>query len=87
VQLFRYWRELSNSQFDSPDFTGKTAMESAIYKASCGEVDPREIERQFESFVSIEHKRVAARRPRVTVTPTATPTATPTPMATSGGVE
>ncbi len=65
VQLFRYWRELSNKQYDSPDFTGKTAMESAIYKATCGELDPREIERQFESFASIEHKRVAARRPRV----------------------
>ena len=87
VQLFRYWRELSNNQFDSPDFTGKTAMESAIYKASCGEVDPREIERQFESFASIEHKRAAARRPRVTVAPTAAPTPTPTPMATSGGGE
>jgi len=85
VQLFRYWRELSNNQFDSPDFTGKTAMESAIYKASCGEVDPREIERQFESFASIEHKRAAARRPRVTLTPTAA--STPPPMATSGGGE
>ncbi|PUE27894.1 hypothetical protein B9Z39_09125 [Limnohabitans sp. JirII-29] len=67
VQLFRYWRELSNNQFDSPDFTGKTAMESAIYKASCGEVDPREIERQFESFAAIEHKRAVAQRPRVSV--------------------
>lgn len=65
VQLFRYWRELSNNKFDDPDFTGKTAMESAIYKASCGEVDPREIELQFESFAAIEHKRGVAQRPRV----------------------
>lgn len=72
VQLFRYWRELSNNKFDSPDFTGKTAMESAIYKASLGEVDPREIERQFESFASIEYKRAVAHRPRVSITqPTA----------------
>lgn len=68
VQLFRYWRALSNNKFDSADFTGKTAMESAIYKASCGEVDPREIERQFESFASIEHKRAVAHRPRVSAT-------------------
>lgn len=72
VQLFRYWRELSNNKFDSSDFTGKTAMESAIYKASLGEVDPREIERQFESFASIEYKRAVAHRPRVSSTqPTA----------------
>lgn len=89
VQLFRYWRELSNNRFDSPDFTGKTAMESAIYKASCGEVDPREIERQFESFASIEHKRAAARRPRVTVAAVHPPQSASTPSSScaTGGVE
>ncbi|WP_310643185.1 ATPase, T2SS/T4P/T4SS family [Limnohabitans sp.] len=58
VGLHRYWRELSNQKFADPDFTGKSAMDVAIYKASLGQVDPREIELQFESFASVEHKRV-----------------------------
>jgi hypothetical protein len=53
-------------------------MESAIYKASLGDVDPREIERQFESFASIEYKRAVAHRPRVS--------STQSPAQTSGDV-
>jgi len=57
VRLQKYWRELSNQKYDDPDFTGKSAMDVAIFKASLGQIDPREIELQFESFASVEHKR------------------------------
>ena len=70
VSLHRYWRELSNNIYDDPDLTGKTAMEVAVYKASCGIIDPREIELKFESFGSIEHKRTSARKNRNPVGPT-----------------
>jgi general secretion pathway protein E len=69
VSLHRYWRALSNHIYDDPDLTGKTAMEVAVYKASCGIIDPREIELKFESFASIEHKRTTARKTRKAVGP------------------
>lgn len=52
--LYNYWRSLSDGVFDSTDLTGKTAMECAIYKATEGLIDMREIEERFESFETIE---------------------------------
>lgn len=46
------WRGARTSKFDEPDMTGKTAFEHALYKASIGMVDPRDIERDFEAFSS-----------------------------------
>ena len=65
VDLLRYWRSASDGVYDSANLAGKTAMEVAIYKASQGLVDPREIELQFESFATVAHRRAtdAPRRP------------------------
>lgn len=54
------------AEFDKPDMDGKTAMECAIYKASQGEIDPREIEPRFKAFetVEIERTRRAERESR-----------------------
>jgi len=46
------WRGARTSNFDEPDMTGKTAFEHALYKASIGMIDPRDIERDFEAFSS-----------------------------------
>lgn len=45
-----YWRKSRKTPFDDPDMTGKTAFEHALYKASCGEIDPFDIQREFEPF-------------------------------------
>lgn len=62
VELTRYWRSLSNSRYDDDDLTGKNAMECAIYKASHGIIDPREIEPRFMSFETVEQKRQGRRK-------------------------
>lgn len=54
MEVHQYWRSLSDGRFDSMNMTGKTAMENAIYKATIGKIDPREIERRFKSFETIE---------------------------------
>lgn len=56
LALQQHWRSLSNSRFNSEDLTGKTAMECAIYKASKGLIDPREIEARFSAFETVEAK-------------------------------
>lgn len=57
IDLNHYWRSLSNGKFDSDDLTGKTAMECAIYKATQGIIDPREIEERFSAFETIDVKK------------------------------
>lgn len=57
-----------STSFTSPDMTGKTAMECAVYKASVGEVDPRDIEPRFMSFETVALQRShQARRARSAV--------------------
>lgn len=46
------WRSQRTASFDDPNMIGKTAYEHALYKASIGKVDPRDIESDFESFAS-----------------------------------
>lgn len=48
------WRQTRRTHFGSPDMTGKTAFEHALYKASIGMVDPRDIEKDFEPLESYE---------------------------------
>jgi type II secretory ATPase GspE/PulE/Tfp pilus assembly ATPase PilB-like protein len=48
------WRKTRRSGFGDADMTGKTAFEHALYKSSIGLVDPRDIERDFESFSSYQ---------------------------------
>ncbi len=49
-----YLRSQRRSGFSDPDMLGKTAMECAIYKASIGLVDPRDIEPKFSSFETVQ---------------------------------
>lgn len=58
----QHWRSLADGRFDTDNFTGKTAMECAIFKAAKGEIDPREIEERFTSFETIDLKRRPASR-------------------------
>lgn len=57
AELHRYWNGQSDGVMDSDDMTGKSALECAIYKATHGLIDTREIEQHFESFETIEAKR------------------------------
>ncbi|WP_321883993.1 ATPase, T2SS/T4P/T4SS family [Burkholderia cepacia] len=50
------WRSSRKSDFADADMTGKTVYEHALYKASCGLIDPRFID---ESICSFEAYRVA----------------------------
>ncbi|HEX4918659.1 MAG TPA: ATPase, T2SS/T4P/T4SS family [Limnobacter sp.] len=49
----QYFRSKSDGKFDSPDMTGKTVFEHALYKALLGQVDLRVCER-FDSFHRFE---------------------------------
>jgi len=67
LALRDYFRYLRRTAFDHPDMAGKTAMECAIYKASQGLIDPRDIEPRFVSFETIQLRRnriPRAARPR-----------------------
>jgi len=44
-----HYRSFSDGDLTSPDMTGKTVFEHALYKALNGEIDPRQCER-FDSF-------------------------------------
>lgn len=57
VELTRYWRSLATPSFEDDNLVGKTAMECAVFKASKGVIDPREIEPRFMSFSTVEEKR------------------------------
>ena len=58
--LTRYWRSLASPRFDDPVLAGKTAMECALFKAQLGLIDPRDVERHFESFETVEYQRQRA---------------------------
>lgn len=61
VELYRYWRSMANNDFESDDLTGKNTMECAIWKASKGIIDPREIEHRFMAFETVEIQRAGTR--------------------------
>ncbi|WP_404995476.1 ATPase, T2SS/T4P/T4SS family [Cupriavidus pauculus] len=42
------WRKTRRTAFTDEDMTGKTALEHAIWKVSRGEIDPRDVEAEFE---------------------------------------
>ena len=60
LEFKQHWQSLSNGIHNSTDLTGKTAQECAIYKATLGIIDPREIEERFAAFETIERKRAAS---------------------------
>lgn len=49
----QHFRSASNRRFDSPDMTGKTVFEHALYKALQGEIDVRNCE-EFDGFERFE---------------------------------
>ena len=49
----QHFRSASNRQFDSPDMTGKTVFEHALFKALQGEIDVRNCE-EFDGFERFE---------------------------------
>ena len=49
----QHFRSFGNRQFDSPDMTGKTVFEHALYKALQGEIDVRNCE-EFDGFERFE---------------------------------
>lgn len=52
-EAVQHYRSLSDKDFCSPNMTGKTVFEHALYKALQGEIDPRQCER-FDSFRRFE---------------------------------
>lgn len=61
----QHYRSRSDRDFASPDMTGKTVFEHALYKALRGEIDPRNCE-EFDGF-----ERFEILPPRVNVAPLA----------------
>lgn len=57
LALRRHLRARRVAPFDSADMEGKSAMECAVYKASIGEIDPRDIESRFQSYASVARER------------------------------
>jgi general secretion pathway protein E len=57
IELARYVRSLASPSYTDSNMVGKTTMDCAIYKAALGLIDPREIERRFMSFETLEAKR------------------------------
>jgi general secretion pathway protein E len=49
----QHFRSASDRRFDSPEMTGKTVFEHALYKALQGEIDPRNCE-EFDGFERFE---------------------------------
>ncbi|ALM86940.1 general secretion pathway protein [Bordetella sp. N] len=61
VRLRRQWRDRATTPVTDPDMRGKTAMDCALYKASLGQIDPRDIERRFRCFETVALERAAWR--------------------------
>ena len=57
LELREHFLSQRTSAYADPDMDGKTAMDCAIYKASTGLVDPRDIEPRFMSFETVELQR------------------------------
>lgn len=51
--LHRHFTSQRRTAFDHPDMRGKTAMQCALYKATQGEIDPRDVEARFRPFGTV----------------------------------
>lgn len=49
-----YWRQGRQTAFDDANMRGKTAYEHGLYKISQGQIDPGDLEAEFEPFESYE---------------------------------
>jgi len=61
IELQKYWRSMASSNYEGDDLAGKNTMECAIWKASKGIIDPREIESRFMAFETVEIQRMGSR--------------------------
>jgi len=50
IDLIRMWRSKYSRNYSVDDIEGRTVMESAIYRALLGILDPSDIEQQYASF-------------------------------------
>lgn len=57
IALRAHFTSQRTAAFDDANMDGKTAMDCAVYKASVGEVDPRDIEPRFMSFETVALQR------------------------------
>lgn len=57
LALREHFLSQRTAAYDDADMDGKTAMDCAIYKASTGMVDPRDIEPRFMSFETVALQR------------------------------
>lgn len=57
IELNRHLRTMPKAPYSDPNMDWKSAMECAIYKMSLGQIDPREIEPKFQTFVTVEMQR------------------------------
>ncbi|OWT77268.1 MULTISPECIES: ATPase, T2SS/T4P/T4SS family [unclassified Achromobacter] len=59
VRLRQQWRERVTAPVTDADMRGKSAMACALYKASLGQIDPRDIESRFGAFETVALERAA----------------------------
>jgi len=62
IELMNYFESTRTAAYTDPDMTGKSAMECAVYKASVGMLDPRDIEPRFKAFSTVAIERQNKRR-------------------------
>ncbi len=62
IELERHVGSVRTTEIGDPDDTGKSALQVAMYHASTGAIDPREVEPRFEAFETVELK--GKHRPR-----------------------
>ena len=57
LHLRRHLDAQRSTSFNDADMRGKSAMDCAIYKASIGQIDPRDIEPRFRAFETVALER------------------------------
>jgi len=57
LALRRHFAARRSDAYDAAGMIGKTAMDCAVYKMSCGEIDPRDVERRFRAFATVALER------------------------------
>jgi len=63
ITLRAHAAQMRETAYADADMSGKSAMECAVYKASIGLVDPRDIEPRFRAFETVSLERKQRRKP------------------------
>jgi len=64
LRLHEIYASGRTSAFDDPDMEGKSAMQCAVYKATQGLIDPRDIEPSFMTYAAVERSQPNPRSQR-----------------------